>query len=299
MSCEPSSLNQKFLRAALAILFSLLLAVYSAWYMSSPNGFQGSSGIDMEGPQQLAETLVEGVPSTETWQLGPQALPDDLLDPFQKSAYAILDQLGIPRNLSDSDLSEACEPVVWPCIAVPGACVSNGITTVIDGHLSPAPSACLCFLSGMAPTDIAPGSSTQLSCPFICMQALLSAFNAYLRARNGPGGQTLDCLKARHPHLLPPPHPTHPAPPRSQRLPQSISRSPLSCSQTARRRAAGAVPAVRPLQADLHAATGSASPDRFAAAAAITTRAIAIRPASAAPATAPKPTGVGCVCGKG
>ncbi len=141
--------------------------------------------------------MLEGTPPDDnSWQLGPQAIPDDVLAPYEASAYSILDTLGIPRNLSDSDLGEACGPLTWSCIATAGKCVLDRITPVIDGHLSPAPSACLCFPSGMTPTEVTvAGEDMALGCSFVCMEALHSAVNEYLRARNGRKGQQLDCIK--------------------------------------------------------------------------------------------------------
>ena len=144
--------------------------------------------------------MLEGTPADDEngkWQLGPQDLPDDILAPYEASAYSVLDTLGIPRNLSDSDLGEACGPLTWSCIATVGKCVLDRISPVIDGHLSPAPSACLCFPSGMTPVDITvAGEDMALSCSFVCMESLMSAINEYLRARNGRKGQKLDCIKA-------------------------------------------------------------------------------------------------------
>ena len=177
-------------RLWLASALCLALVAYVGFYISEHNSKAGfPAAFELE--RKEADSI-SGI-----WQQGPEALQPELINSFQAAAYDVLDQIGIPRNLSDSDLGEACEPLMWPCVATTGKCVLERIAQVIDGHLAPAPSACVCFLTGMAPADVAvPGREMALSCPFVCMQALLSAFNNHLRQRNGPGGQTLDCLKA-------------------------------------------------------------------------------------------------------
>jgi hypothetical protein len=191
---DPITLHRSCGRVGVVSTLLLLLVVFIAYFVSDLD--EGPAHLHGEGsPVSILEASVQTTANSK-WQEGPDALQPELIRTFQTSAYDVLDQIGIPRNLSDSDLGEACDPLLWPCVAVTGKCVLEQITQVIDGHLAPAPSACICFLSSMAPTDMVPGRDMALSCPFVCMQALLNAFNTYLRERNGPGGQTLECLKA-------------------------------------------------------------------------------------------------------
>jgi hypothetical protein len=205
---EAAAHNPKrrvYFRTAVLLLLFSVMAVFTLNFSEKQDGSHGADRPDTASlySKSLFQTiktgslLQENPADDDKWQLGPQALPEDVLAPYEAAAYSVLDTLGIPRNLSDSDLGEACGPLTWSCIATAGKCALDRITPVIDGHLSPAPSACLCFPSGMTPADIkVDGEGMALGCSFVCMESLLNAVNEYLRARNGRKGQQLDCEKA-------------------------------------------------------------------------------------------------------
>jgi hypothetical protein len=114
-------------------------------------------------------------------------------DTFKQAAEAALGTISIP-DVSKTDLADSCGLSLYPCAQKIIPCASSRLIKNEKGQITPLTSVCNCFTRGFTDSIDIPGKEdVDFTCPFTCVEALLSFTAQHVAQANGVGGSTLSC----------------------------------------------------------------------------------------------------------
>jgi hypothetical protein len=115
---------------------------------------------------------------------------------FENTATTALSTIHV-ADVSKTDMPEACDISLNPCVAKILNCLSSRLVNTTDGKITPITTSCDCFVRGFKePIEIPEKPDLQFTCPFVCVQSILRYASQYVTNANGPSGAALDCNSA-------------------------------------------------------------------------------------------------------
>ena len=112
---------------------------------------------------------------------------------FKQAAEDALGTISIP-DVSKTDLGDSCGIALYPCAQKIIPCASSRLIKNEKGEITPLTSACNCFTRGFTDSIDIPGKEdVDFTCPFTCVESLLSYTAQHVASANGVGGSTFSC----------------------------------------------------------------------------------------------------------
>ncbi len=104
---------------------------------------------------------------------------------FKAAAEAALGTISIP-DVSKTDLGDSCGMSLYPCAQKIIPCASSRLIKNEKGEITPLSSVCNCFTRGFTESIDIPGKEdVDFTCPFTCVESLLSFTAQHVAKANG------------------------------------------------------------------------------------------------------------------
>ena len=112
---------------------------------------------------------------------------------FKAAAEAALGTISIP-DVSKTDLADSCGVSLYPCAQKIIPCASSRLIKNEKGEITALSSVCNCFTRGFTDSIDIPGKEdVDFTCPFTCVESLLSFTAQHVAQANGGSSAALSC----------------------------------------------------------------------------------------------------------